>query len=190
MSAVIIGVDPGGAATGIVMRRGQHLDQRRTVERPGGLPRGAALVDDYYLAAIAAELLDLYEADHVDGLAVEGLNTPSPHLGMTNPGSIIAAGIVLGYVISWCVGRLDYVVVAPAGNGASPFPQAYPAELLDRGGRVAPKGQRRHERSAWDVAGAGALLLRTRPTQKNLPERESHSGTSITESRTSVRGAR
>lgn len=160
--SVIIGVDPGAAQTGIAVRRGDELLHSNTVVRSGGFPRGCDLVDGSYLREIAEHLNGIHDEvtfTPFTGMAVEGLNSPSPHIGMTNPGSIIAAGVVLGYVVRWAVGLMPYAIVPPSHHGAG-YSGAYPAALLDRGGQVLKGGARRHERSAWDVAGTGRLFLR------------------------------
>jgi len=105
--------------------------------------------DSGYLIEVrdtVAAALDIAGGDAV--IAVEGVVNPSPHLGLSNPGGIIAAGMVLGAVL---VGHPDAVLVRPGRHGSQAL-NSYPSELI--GPReTTGAGKLRHARSAWDVAG-------------------------------------
>jgi len=53
------------------------------------------------------------------------------------------------------------VVVPPGRNGSGPM-AAYPAKLRPKAGKGRGRDNLRHERSAWDVAGAARMIVRIR----------------------------
>ena len=161
MSGAILGVDPGGRQTGVVVvdDRGR-LRGRATVRRPAKVRDGR--LDVAYLAAVTAEVAAGVAVARgaelaVDVVAVEDVRRPTPQAGArpTNPAGIIAASGVAGAVLAWAAGRgLTVELVAPARHGKAPR-QTYPDEL------------REHERSAWDVAHAArAALALTAPNRQ------------------------
>lgn len=148
----VIGVDPGGSTTGLVVRKGRDCIDHQLVERG----------DDFggYLREVLSAI-DAFDWEFgCDLICVEGLNPPNPHLGMTNVGWLMDTAQVLGAVRArWP----DCVVVPPARHGKTPdLPQPhldaymadrYPANLIgsrERGGKYG--GKLRHARSAFDVA--------------------------------------
>lgn len=148
---VIIGVDPGGRSTGIVVRQGNTLLGSHTFEAPYGLegPALIGLCEDIAFRELACQRAPVR-------VAVEGLNPPSPHMGLTNVSGLIGAATVLGAVLShWP----HAIVVPPGGNGSGPL-AAYPEALRPRRGKGAGKDSLRHCRSAWDVAGAASTMLK------------------------------
>lgn len=169
MSAVVvIGVDPGARATGIVVRAGQELLAHTVVERPadGDLPGG---VTPAYLADVAAQARAYVATHRAAVVAVENVVEPNPHVNrrrgsaVINVAGILGAAVVLGHLHATFPGL---VLVRPARNG-SQLLAAYPAELVTaaerRQGLNRPAGDSaviRHARSAWDVAGTGALAHR------------------------------
>lgn len=160
--SVVIGVDPGGATTGIVARRGDGLLAACSIHADG---------HDHvaqYLEEVAGAVLG-YAATHAAaGIAVEDCIPPNPHLGISNPAGIIAAAKVLGAVL---LAVPDAVIVRPGGHGAPAGSRAelaarYPAELI--GPReTRGTGALRHVRSAWDIAGAATFEIRTRPSRQD-----------------------
>lgn len=182
MSGVaVIGVDPGGRDTGVVVVRwerwpaGGELVGRATVGRDA-MRRTRGLVDVEYLDRVAGELDDaaMLAASRglvVAGVGVEDVTRPAPPRRdgsrvFTDTSGALAAATVAGAVVAWARGcDLPVGVVAAGGNG-SHRAETYPQLLHDprgacRGGTrdarcdracAAPGGKRRHERSAWDVA--------------------------------------
>lgn len=151
---VVVGVDPGGATTGLVVRAGTRLLEHATIDRKGlELPA--------YLDRVASWVVGARETFGAK-VAVEDTIPPNPHLGLSNPAGIIAAAQVLGAVLLMAPAA---VVVRPGGHGSPKASRAellasYPPELVgDRETRGT--GKLRHVRSAWDVAGMAAWLLRT-----------------------------
>jgi hypothetical protein len=151
---VVVGVDPGGAETGVVARHRDRCLFRTVVVRT----RGMAMA--WYLREVVDVVTDAFaHADtvgHADEvlLAVEGLNAPNPRMGMIAVRGILDTAQVLGAVTShWPAA----IVVDPDGHGTGPF-AAYPAQLRPTRGCGRGHDQLRHTRSAWDVAGAGVLL--------------------------------
>lgn len=146
----IIGIDPGGRETGIVLRRGDTPIRACVVVRDGDdrLP-GAA-----YLAEVLDAVADFAGDAHSSPVvAVEGLNEPTPQMGTTSVAGLMGAALVLGAVLAH---HPDAVVVAPARHGSAPL-GAYPEALRPTRGRGKGHDRFRHARSAWDVAGAAAL---------------------------------
>lgn len=168
----ILGVDPGGAHTGLVLRDGPRLLANRLVSR------GDQQIPAYLVQVLDA-VQDLWDLDPppktpVVIVAVEGLNAPTPHMGLTNVTGLLDAAQVLGAVLAcWTAA----VVVPPGGHGAVPdvlqalpgkagdkacrqyLDDTYPAALIGaREKRGA--GLLRHCRSAWSIAGAAEMLDR------------------------------
>ena len=156
----IVGVDPGQRSTGIVTRDGAELLAHLVVEAEDSWELGR------YIAVVT-------EAVHTQWwlvedralragpprIAVEDVTRPNVwHQGkrqLLDPTAAIETAKVMGAI----VGRWPRaVVVAPAGNGKSPL-AAYPPELVGPRETTRSGGRRRHARSAWDIAGAGAKLL-------------------------------
>lgn len=169
----VLGVDPGGRWTGILVRRGVDVLAHVTVTRDTdedadagtrGVGVGPAYVADVCIAA--AELADVHAVDLV---AVESVVAPNPHVNRrngkatTNPTGALGAAMVYGAILrDWPAA----VIVAPAGNGSLPL-SAYPPELVSdqerrRGLNRIGDGKLRHVRSAYDVAGRGPLYARQR----------------------------
>lgn len=172
---LVLGVDPGGVDTGMVVRECDQvvyqLVAHRAADETG--PRGVG-VGPEYLRQLTDCLEHLVEVYGVHLVAIEGVVRPNPHVNrrngrsVTDPGPIIATAIVLGHVhaTATALGR-DVVWVPPGRNGSLQL-AAYPAQLVsDRErakglNRVGDSGILRHARSAYDVAGAGLLLARLR----------------------------
>mgnify|MGYP007071578864 CR=1 FL=1 len=152
---MIVGVDPGGATTGIVKRDGTKLLAATLVTNDGDF--------DAYLADVEAALEPLTVVGH---LAVEDLTHPNPHLGLANVTGLLGTAQVLGLVRHLAAGWVEagdlegWVLVPPAGHGSAPL-RSYPAPLVGER-ETKGTGRLRHARSAWDIAGAGAVMLGTR----------------------------
>ena len=149
---IMLGVDPGGQHTGVVLRRG------RDVLRAGTCERDLDEKVHRYAHRVALEVLEWHTAgalEHGDRvhLAVEGVVEPSPHMGLTNVRGLLDTAVVFGALAATYPGL---IVVRPGGNGSAPL-RSYPAVLVGENERKGT-GKLRHVRSAYDVAGAGALL--------------------------------
>lgn len=166
---IVVGVDPGARATGIVVvdhsgHPGQlsyraELVTSTTVTRP--LDDGPLVkVPRAYLVDVVATVTAAVRDHAAALLAIEDVNAPSwRHAGKTkpvDPAGIIATAIVLGALRgrAW---QLPVVDVAPGGNGRRLPLHAYPDPLCT-GGKGHDK--RRHERSAFDVAAQAPALHR------------------------------
>ncbi len=154
---VVIGVDPGGATTGVVARRGSDVLAACSISSSDHETLGA------YLEEVLVAVVGYRDTHAAAGVAVEDALPPNPHLGISNPAGIIAAAKVLGAVVGLIP---DAVIVRPGRHGAPAanrreLEARYPAELI--GARETKgTGALRHVRSAFDVAGAAAFELRTR----------------------------
>lgn len=141
------------------MRRGNDLLYHDTMERitAGDMP------DRLYIRSVVLRLVRLVEEYGADVVAVESVQKPSPFMGkqgnvsFSNVTGILGTAAVYGAVLA----VLPAVEVPPGGNGSGAL-VAYPVELRPTRGSGAGKDKKRHMRSAWDVAGVGALLLRQR----------------------------
>lgn len=179
MTGAWVGVDPGGRATGIVVRRGTELLWWAVLEREGDDDpvRGvgvAARTVEMVLAGIGTALHHAGPGAH---LAVEGVTAPVPHINgkvrIIDPAPTIAAAVVLGGILAL---HPKAVVVPPNRHGHGLL-MAYPPELVTdaerRSGLRREAGQSalvRHARSAWDCAGAGPqhLAITIRHRQRTL----------------------
>jgi Holliday junction resolvasome RuvABC endonuclease subunit len=145
-TSAILGVDPGGRDTGLVVRSGRALLAHDVVTRRGGK---ALDVDPTYLNEVNERIERYLDEFPVIAIAVEGLKAPGQFMQgkvrITDPSGIMATAVTFGAVL-----------VPPGGNG-SQYAASYPSAI-----RAPGKGfdRNRHARSAWDIAGAGVPLLR------------------------------
>lgn len=157
VNPVIIGVDPGGRQTGIVVRRGSELLAADLVTRDGPelFPKADYLAE--VIEAIGGLIIYASQelAEPATAVAVEGVVHPNGHVRMINAAGLLGTATVLGAILGQFPSAL---VVPPAGNGAGPR-SAYPAALWPPTEKRGT-GRCRHLRSAWDIAEAGAFLLR------------------------------
>jgi hypothetical protein len=150
---LVIGVDPGGADTGITVRRGRsELVRAVLLTREDGTTR-AAWVEENTEAVMG---LSVQYPDAV--VATEDVNPPRGHAPgrdghLIKLDGLIDTAAVLGGLIAVMEGL---VIVPPGGNGAAPL-TAYPVELRPTRGKGAGRDNLRHLRSAWDVAGAATF---------------------------------
>lgn len=145
---IVLGVDPGGT-TGLVLRRGPDLLWHRTVA--GGW--------DTVLTVLHDELTDC----RFDVCAVEAVVAPGGFAhgkrAPINLSGLITTAQVAGAVAAWCwTDQFPVVWVPPAHNGQGAL-EAYPEQLRPTRGQGRGADNLRHERSAFDVAGLGALLI-------------------------------
>jgi hypothetical protein len=153
-SSAVLGVDPGGRDTGLVVRAGRTLLAHAVITRRGGK---ALDVDPAYLHAVNEAIENCLLSDlPIVAIAVEGLRAPNPHVRVTDPSGVMATAVTLGAVMSQRNWNVPVLLVPPGGNG-SQYAASYPVPI-----RAPGKGfdRNRHARSAWDIAGAGLPLLR------------------------------
>lgn len=154
---VVVGVDPGGRNTGVVARRADQLLWAALERRQdsGPLPGQDYLADVIRTVERALEVgAELTTGDVI--LCAEEVSAPNPHLGLTNTTGVIGTAITLGGLMAY----FEEVLLVPTGAHGSGPKEAYPPGLW--GVREKTGGGRfRHCRSAWDVAGAGALIVRS-----------------------------
>lgn len=145
---MIVGIDPGAAATGFV-----SLDPRSTVLRAVLVTSDNGITPEYL-----GELVDTLE-DIVDScparpvVAIEDVVHPTGHVGMMNVSGLLGTAQVLGALRAHLVGTdLVVVIVRPGGHGSRAL-ATYPRQLVGvREKRGA--GKLRHLRSAYDIAQA------------------------------------
>lgn len=160
--AVVIGIDPGGRWTGLVVRQGSRLvdfDVLESTHAPRELPTMAYVYD--VIAWVANRSAEVLAALGVPAqIAAEGMKVPEFRRGApTGERNRVRPEAVMGLVMVYTGVRVafpDSVEVAPGGHGEGPL-SAYPAELVGRERKGT--GILRHARSAWDVAGAARLVL-------------------------------
>lgn len=150
---VILGVDPGGAATGLVVRRGSELLWNATVaggsmavlETLAGIPPAVCLFDVVAIEDVVAP-----------GGFAGGRRAP------INLAGLIGTSVVAGAVAGWAFTEtsLRIVWVPPAHNGQGAL-DAYPEQLRPTRGQGKGEDGLRHCRSAFDVAGTAALMIRS-----------------------------
>jgi len=149
----MLGIDPGGAQTGLCLVRadGQPVDACV-------IERNKEAEQSVYVGEVVAACKEYLVSQPKSLVAVEGVTTPRSHfrgqVSLINVSGLIGAAVVLGAVLAvWP----DAFVVPPAGNGSGLL-EAYPPMLVGprekKGG-----GWMRHCRSAYDVALAARGVL-------------------------------
>jgi hypothetical protein len=156
MSVVVTGVDPGGRNVGITARRDAELVDFSVLERKGV----AEIPDADWIEEVCGQVLLFVDAFN-GAVAVEGVRPPTGFkFGRRDPinfPGLIGTSMVLGAVLAMVP---KAIVVPPAQHGLAPL-ETYPDRLVGDREKVGA-GRLRHARSAWDVAGVGAHLLRRR----------------------------
>lgn len=150
----VIGIDPGGRSTGLVLLSGDRLIDADVIERKGKdrVPEASYLVEVRKRVQVAC-----FRSVDRPLLCVEGLKAPNAyHDGKRKPISpldLVGPAMVLGMILAeWP----EAVVVPPGGNGARDW-FAYPEQIRQPiGGKGSDR--MRHARSAYDVAVQGLTL--------------------------------
>lgn len=154
---IVVGVDPGGRDTGIVVINTSArsipgmLLRHFTVTNPA---KDLLDTSPAYLMDVNASILMAIRETDAEAVGMEGLRAPSSHIrgekSFVRPRDVMAVALVVGSILgrSWPVGL---VKIAPGGNGKTLPRTQYPEAIrMAEGGRGSDK--RRHERSAFDVA--------------------------------------
>ena len=158
MTFTVLGIDPGGASTGYVLRRGSELLAHDVLDRDNA-PR------PLWVEACIEAADNLAHTADVDLVAIEDLNDPSPHMGLANVRGLIDTAVVIGALLGWAqdpVTGCDVTLVPPGrhgraaeGYGRAGLLGAYPDGLV--GAReTSGTGRLRHARAAWDLAGVAS----------------------------------
>lgn len=154
-----LGIDPGERNTAAVVRRGDDILFAATFVRHDDTP--PFLWGRQCVNFIRAEVLSVFPG--IEAIGLEGIQAPRGYskgkLAPINPKSIIFTGVAAG-MLADNLSRTHKLVIVPAKkNGAGDW---YPAELEGRRPKDLPghsHGSRRHEKSAYDIAGEVPLLL-------------------------------
>lgn len=148
---LVLAVDPGGQRTGIVLRRGDTLGGWHLIER-GNEPTvdWADTVVGYVTEAAADWQPDI--------IAVEGVNDPTPHLGIIQITWLLHTAIVIGHIRG---AHPSTVIIPPGGftrTATQPkqvLQQIFPAQLIST-----PIDRLKDVRAAWLIAEAAARHAR------------------------------
>ena len=163
---IVVGVDPGAAHTGFVIRRADDLLTSHICDRVAH-----ETVEEYakVVARLVVSDMFLFRGDGLVAVGVERVTAPNVwHEGkkrLLDPshaiGTAIVAGTVAGIVAGTAIGVFGapatVIWVPPGHNGQGPL-DAYPPELRPTRGKGAGGDRLRHARSAWDIAGQALLL--------------------------------
>lgn len=160
---IVLGIDPGGKSTGCVLRDGETLLDWQLVERDREtVDRWANRCVD-----VAGHLVANL---HVDLVAIEGLNPPTPQMGTTSVLGLMDTATVIGAMLGWVADPAfgaKYLLVPPdrhgraaEGYGRTGLLAAYPDALVGPQ-ETSGTGRLRHVRAAWDVAAAAVREQRT-----------------------------
>lgn len=158
---IVVGIDPGSRCTALVIRDGETVIHATTVVRDGDQE---AVPYARLVAAALRIIVDDYSTrfPHLI-VGIEGISDPKGfHRGQRaaiNPKDIIRTGVTAGAL---AVTFPDAIIVRPGNNGSMHTSQ-YPASLQGRRPKDLPgdstgAGTRRHEQSAYDVAGKALEL--------------------------------
>ena len=155
---ITIGIDPGARNTACVVRSGDSILLSSTYVR--SLDMNAVTWAVYCVDVIKKDVLSLYPDAKI---GIEGVSDPKGYqngkLSPINPKDIIRTAMVVG-ALAEAFREYGAVIVPPKKNGSS---GVYPSELNDRRPKDLPgqstAGTRRHEKSAYDVAGEVLFLV-------------------------------
>lgn len=158
--AITCGIDPGGAATGLVLRERDQLLDHAVIER-------AKRDDSTYFNELIETSIEFARRAHL--IAIEGVVAPSTHINgkkrFVDPQHVQAGAVTYGVILGVLMcGEFPIVTVRPNGHGSRhealglDVRRLYPAALVGPREGPAGTGRLRHVRSAWDVAGAAAPI--------------------------------
>lgn len=170
----IVGIDPGGRETGVVVRSrtGVHFVEVVLRNGPEDVPPDGDYINEVVDVVVQAVAIAEQGGDGMTvWIGVERVQAPTGYARGArsgertpiNPAALIGTSMVLGGILAVYPHAL---LVDVGGNGSAPL-RSYPRELIggahnDRWKHPEPKGTGvlRHARSAWDVAGAVPPLMR------------------------------
>lgn len=151
-----LGIDPGSRNTALVVRDGDVVLHASTFVRVGNQ-------DPVEYAYEAADFVESVRKDFPDiPMGLEGITDPKGFnrgkRAAINPKDIIRTATVAGVIAG--IWRKEIIIIPPGGNGSQDLTQ-YPASLKGRRPSDLPgssigAGTRKHEQSAFDIAGKTA----------------------------------
>lgn len=154
----VLGIDPGARYTGISLRDNDTPIYSAIFVRPQSMSATEWALE---CSRLALEVYNEYKPSYV---ALEGISDPKGFYkgeqAAINPKDIIRTGIVLGALVAtWP----DAIIVEPGGNGDR-HESFYPESLSGRrpkdlAGSNKGSNTRKHEKSAYDVAGKAQKSL-------------------------------
>jgi hypothetical protein len=147
---VIVGVDPGGQETGIVVRCGDTLLDTSLLRRDANDTLGV------WVRSCVNEVERLVRTSHASLVAVESIVQPTWHVRerVISIGGLLWAQAVVGGLL---VAFPDAILVPPNSHGVSPL-GTYPRAIVGPNERRGC-GKARHLRSAWDIAAFGERMV-------------------------------
>lgn len=153
----VLGIDPGAKTTAFTL-----IDQADNVllTREAIRPRGQDIWQyAAEVAVIACEIIHQTRLDRIDldTVGLEDVHAPSPHVRIVNPLPLLETSKIAG--VLWATfGQqlIPPIMITPDGLGSRPI-EAYPPELVGKN-ETKGKGQKRHLRSAFDVAVAARKI--------------------------------
>lgn len=150
--STVMGIDPGARYTGIIVRDNDEPIYSGIFVRPADMTSTNWALESVRLAV---EVYEEYKPTHI---ALEGISDPKGFYkgqqAAINPKDIIRTGVVLGALVAtWP----EAIIVDPGGNGDR-HESFYPDALNGRrpktlAGSNKGANTRKHEKSAYDVAG-------------------------------------
>lgn len=150
--STVMGIDPGARYTGIIVRDNDEPIYSGIFVRPADMTSTNWALESVRLAI---EVYEEYQPTHI---ALEGISDPKGFYkgqqAAINPKDIIRTGVVLGALVAtWP----EAIIVDPGGNGDR-HESFYPDALNGRrpktlAGSNKGANTRKHEKSAYDVAG-------------------------------------
>lgn len=150
--ATVMGIDPGARYTGIIVRDNDEPIYSGIFVRPADMSS-----TDWALESVRLSL-EVYKEYSPTHVALEGISDPKGFYkgqqAAINPKDIIRTGVVLGALVAtWP----QAIIVDPGGNGdrhESFYPDALNGRRpKDLAGSNKGANTRKHEKSAYDVAG-------------------------------------
>lgn len=147
-----LGIDPGGSQTGYVVRNGRTLVDWDLLDRDQA-------DRTLWVEACVEAANNLALEFEPELVAVENLNDPTPHMGVTSVRGLIDTAVIIGALVAWSQDfPLPLQLVPPACHGRAAEGLGRAALVAAYPGLVGPReksgaGQMRHVRAAWDIAG-------------------------------------
>ena len=162
----VIGIDPGGTYTALLCRDGDSVVFSTCLERPDNM---TFVAWGQHCADEAVRIRTMLDPAGAMPMGIEGVNTPGGFSNgkkqLIDPRGIIMTAVVLGALAR----EFRQAVIVPPGGNGSGHPLQYPPELTGRRTVAMPgSGPRDHEKSAYDIAGKAALLVRAAAPRKKL----------------------
>lgn len=157
----ILGIDPGERNTAALVREGDMILYSGTFVRKDEVP--PFLWGRQCVKYIRDEVLALYP--DIEAIGLEGIQAPRGYSGgklsPINPKPLIFMAIAAG-TLADNLSQTHKLVIVPAKKNGSGPEDSYPDVLNGRRPKDLPgrsSGTRKHEKSAYDIAGQVPLML-------------------------------